>query len=35
VVLDFPPHSDTKVTVQWRDTGGNLSNMKRLVVRVP
>ena len=33
-VLEFPTHTDTMVTVQWRDTGGNIGNMKRLIVRV-
>jgi len=32
--LDLP-NGDTTFTVQWRDKDGNLSGMKRVVVRVP
>lgn len=33
--LEFPPHTDTLVTVQVRDNAGNIGFPQRLVIRVP
>lgn len=29
------PNGDTTLTVQWRDSGGNLSTVHRIIVRIP